>query len=107
IWYVALHCVDQLKLLFTPFLPFSSQRLHEYLGYGGFIAGPLEFREYTEEHGKVHRVLTGDYESWIGRWEPSLLPVGQQLREPAPLFKKLDEQVVEDELARLMGTLRP
>ncbi|WP_129678364.1 methionine--tRNA ligase [Candidatus Chloroploca sp. Khr17] len=107
IWYVALHCVDQLKLLFTPFLPFSSQRLHAYLGYDGYIAGPLEFREYTEEHGTSHRVLTGDYESWIGRWEPSSLPVGQQLREPAPLFKKLDEQVVEDELARLMGTLRP
>jgi hypothetical protein len=31
------------------------------------------------------------------------LPPGQALREPAPLFKKLDESVVEEEYARLEG----
>nr|WP_044200423.1 methionine--tRNA ligase [Oscillochloris trichoides] len=101
IWYTALRCVDTLKILFTPFLPFSSQHLHEYLGYDGYIAGPLEFREYTEPNGRSHRVLTGDYETWVGRWEVSALPVGQALREPKPLFKKLDEKVIEEELARL------
>jgi hypothetical protein len=29
------------------------------------------------------------------------LPPGQALRPPAPLFKKLDEGVVEEEYARL------
>lgn len=101
IWYVALRCVDSLKLLFTPFLPFTSQRLHHYLGYDGFIAGPLQFREYTEEDGRSHRVLTGDYASWIGRWEAPHLPIGQALREPEPLFKKLDEKIVDEELARM------
>jgi methionyl-tRNA synthetase len=103
IWYVALRCVDSLKLLFTPFLPFSSQRLHEFLGYDGWIAGPLGFEEVTEQDGRSHRVLTGDYRSWIGRWARPELPVGQSLREPKPLFKKLDEQVVEAELARMGG----
>jgi methionyl-tRNA synthetase len=101
IWYVALRCVDSLRLLFTPFLPFSSQRLHEFLGYDGFIAGPLEFKEYSEEDGRSHRVLTGEYGSWVGRWAPPALPVGQALREPKPLFKKLDEKVVEEELGRM------
>jgi methionyl-tRNA synthetase len=101
ILYVALRCVDNLKVLLTPFLPFTSQRLHELLGYDGYIAGPLMFREYTEEDGSSHRVLTGDYASWIGRWEPSALPAGQTLQQPAPLFKKLDEAIVEQELARL------
>ncbi len=101
IWHVALRCVDSLKLLFTPFLPFTCQRLHEFLGYDGYIAGPLEFKEYTEEDGQSHRVLTGDYAGWVGRWATPQLPVGQALREPKPLFKKLDEQVVADELARL------
>ena len=51
---------------------------------------------------ELHVVLTGDYGSWVGRWEPGSLPPGQPLREPAPLFEKLDaERVVEDELARL------
>ena len=99
--YTALRCVDTLKIMFTPFLPFSSQKLHELLGYEGFIAGPLLFREYTEDNGISHRVLTGDYTTWAGRWEPSALPVGQVLRQPAPLFKKLDEAVVAEELARL------
>jgi methionyl-tRNA synthetase len=46
-------------------------------------------------------VLTGDYSGWVGAWQPSELPPGQQLREPVPLFKKLDESVVEEELARM------
>jgi methionyl-tRNA synthetase len=101
ILYVALRCVDNLKTLITPFLPFTSQQLHELLGYEGYIAGPLEFREYTEDNNSSHRVLTGDYASWIGSWTPSVLPIGQQLREPKPLFKKLDEKIVAEELARM------
>jgi hypothetical protein len=31
------------------------------------------------------------------------LPVGQALRQPAPLLKKLDESVVEEEYGRLAG----
>src|SRR3981081_995040 len=31
--FVAVRCVDSLKTLITPFLPFSSQRLHEMLGH--------------------------------------------------------------------------
>ncbi|MEJ5345350.1 MAG: methionine--tRNA ligase [Chloroflexus sp.] len=103
IWYVALRCVDTLKIIFTPFLPFSSQRLHEYLGYDGYIAGPLFFRDVTEADGRVHRVLTGNYAEWVGRWQPSALPVGQALRQPQPLFKKLDEKVVDEELARMQS----
>ncbi len=99
--YVALRCVDNLKTLLTPFLPFTSQRLHELLGYEGYLAGPLEIREEPESNGKTHRVLTGDYPSWIGRWEPASLPPGQTLQTPAPLFKKLDEKVVAEELARM------
>jgi methionyl-tRNA synthetase len=100
--YTALRCVDNLKTLLTPFLPFSSQTVHELLGYDDVIAGPLEFREVTEEDGESHLVLTGDYASWAGAWEPSSLAPGQALREPRPLFRKLDaEQVVADELQRM------
>ena len=101
--YVCLRSVDCLKLLLTPFLPFSSQSVHELLGYAGHISGPLEFRE-IEEEGDSHVVLTGDYGAWIGRWESSALPPGQTLPEPRPLFAKLDEaQVVAEELARMQA----
>jgi methionyl-tRNA synthetase len=102
ILYVSLRAIDSLKVLLTPFLPFSSQRLHELLGYEGTIAGPLEFRTVREDDGKEHVVLTGEYEGWDGRWEPSQLPPGQVLREPQPLFAKLDaEKVVAEELKRM------
>jgi methionyl-tRNA synthetase len=98
--YVALRAVDSLKTLFTPFLPHSSQLLHELLGHEGFVAGPLEFREIDEGGGRTHEVLTGDYESWDGRWEPGELRPGQTLREPRPLFRKLDSSIVDLELGR-------
>jgi methionyl-tRNA synthetase len=101
ILYVALRLVDSLKVLFTPFLPFSSQKLHHLLGYDGWLAGPLEFREIEEADGEKHTILTGDYNGWVGRWLPSELPVGQKLREPEPLFRKLDPGIVEEELRRL------
>ena len=101
ILYVALRAVDNLKILLTPYLPFSAQVLHESLGYDGWLAGPLEFHE-VDEDGETHTVLTGRYDAWVGRWEPSSLPPGQSLREPRPLFRKLDpEKVVAEELARM------
>jgi methionyl-tRNA synthetase len=99
--YVALRCVDSLKTLLAPFLPFTSQTVHELLGYDGFIAGPLEFRTVTEEDGSTHEVLTGAYDGWVGTWAPSEIAPGQALREPVPLFRKLPPETAADELARL------
>ena len=76
ILYVALRAIDSLKVLLTPFLPFSSQRLHELLGYDGVIAGPLEFRTVTEEDGSEHVVLTGDYTGWVGALGAERAPAG-------------------------------
>jgi methionyl-tRNA synthetase len=96
ILYVALRCVDSLKTLFAPFLPFSSQVVHELLGYDGWLAGPLEIRRVED-----HDVLTGDYGSWVGSWGPSEPPPGRPLPEPRPLFRKLPPETAEEELARL------
>jgi methionyl-tRNA synthetase len=98
--YVALRAIDNLKTIFTPFMPFSSQALHELLGFRGTIAGAPEFRAIETDEG-AHEVLTGDYESWIGDWKPSELVPGQELQEPRPLFKKLDPEVIEEELRRM------
>jgi methionyl-tRNA synthetase len=86
---VALRCVDSLKVLFTPFLPFTSQKLHRLLGYEDVLAGELEFRDVVDA-GATHTILTGSYGSWRRGWGPSDPAAGQKLREPVPLFKKLD-----------------
>ncbi|HVH52128.1 MAG TPA: methionine--tRNA ligase [Gaiellaceae bacterium] len=94
--YIALRAVDSLKTLLAPFLPFTSQIVHELLGHEGYLAGPLEIRRFDD-----HNVLTGDYTSWVGSWAPSELPVGRALPEPTPLFRKLPPETVDEELARL------
>jgi methionyl-tRNA synthetase len=98
--YVCLRCVDNLKVMFAPFLPFSSEGLHRLLGYDGVLAGNPEFRE-VDEDGDTHTVLTGDYEVGIGEWAPTALPAGQRLLEPRPLFQKLDPGIAEEELERM------
>jgi methionyl-tRNA synthetase len=76
--YVTLAVIIRLKTMMYPFLPFTSQKLHEYLGYGGRI----------EESG-IH----------------SKMPVpGQLLQTPRPLFTKLDPKVAEEEVAKLGQT---
>jgi methionyl-tRNA synthetase len=73
--YVALYAISCLKTAMYPFLPFSSQKVHEYLGFEGNV----------EDYG----------------WQPQTLPPGQKLREPEPLFTKLDESIIEEETGRI------
>ncbi len=103
--YTALRAIDNLKVLLAPFLPFSTQRLHEMLGNSGQLSGALRMDTATEEGEGPHLILTGDYNKGVGRWAPSELPAGQKLATPAPLFKKLDDSVVAEELARLEASL--
>jgi methionyl-tRNA synthetase len=57
----------------------------------------VEYQEKT----RSHQSLTCDHTGAVGTWAKSELPPGQVLREPAPLFNKLDERVIEEEYARL------
>jgi methionyl-tRNA synthetase len=100
--YVILRVVDNLKTILAPSLPHTAQQLHAYLGYEGQLFGTQQVVEYEEET-RNHQALTYDHSGAIGTWAASELPPGQALRQPAPLFKKLDESVIEEEYARLEG----
>lgn len=73
--FVSLSVIDNLKMLFYPFLPFSSEKLHHLLGYKSNIRDE--------------------------RWGFRQLPVRQKLATPEALFTKLDESVVAQENAKL------
>jgi methionyl-tRNA synthetase len=73
--YTVLSVLAALKTVFYPFLPFSSERLHSFLGFDGSV----------KEAG----------------WKAQFLPPGQKLRQPQPLFVKLDEDIVAKETSRL------
>jgi methionyl-tRNA synthetase len=104
--YTILRVIDNLKVLLAPFLPFTAERLHSYLGYEGHLFGEQVIKTYQEGE-RSHSALTYDGSRATGRWQPSQLPPGQPLREPAPLFKKLgknaeeEQQIVASERARL------
>jgi methionyl-tRNA synthetase len=98
--YVCLRVIDNLKILFAPFMPFSSQKLHALLGYKDDIFG-RQYAETVQEETRGHLVLRYDATDLTARWEPSHLPPGQELMPPSPLFRKLDDSIVEEEVARM------
>jgi methionyl-tRNA synthetase len=100
--YVILRAVDNLKTILSPILPHTAQQLHEYLGYDCQLFGTQHVVEYQEET-RSHEALTYNHAGAIGTWTASELPPGQPLRRPDPLFKKLDESVIEEEYVRLEG----
>ncbi len=94
--YTALRCIDNLKILFSPFTPFSSQQVHEMLGYDGQLFGDLNI-ETIEEETRDHVALMYDGSPAIGKWQQSDLQQGQALQKPSPLFTKLDPEIVDEE----------
>ena len=76
--YTAISVLTCLRTALYPFLPFSSQKLHEYLGFGGQV----------QDSG----------------WDFQMPLPGQALLPPQPLFTKLDEKMIEEENNRLEHT---
>ena len=100
--HVTLQAIADAKTLLTPFLPRSSQAVHEMLGGKGDWSGMPRLETVDEEGGPSYPVITGDYDSTF-RWESRPVTAGAPLAVPAPLFTKLDPSVVDEELARLGG----
>lgn len=94
--YTALRAIDSLKILFAPFLPHSSETLHRLLGYTQPLFGELRIETFHEAT-RSHDALVYDAANAAGRWQPSELPPGQQLKRPLPLFTKLNKAVVARE----------
>ena len=100
--HVTLQAIADAKTLLTPFLPRSSEAVHQMLGGTGDWSGMPRIETVDEEGGPSYPVITGDYDSTF-RWEPRPVAVGTPLSTPAPLFTKLDQSVVDEEIARLGG----
>jgi methionyl-tRNA synthetase len=99
--YTALRAIDSLKVIFAPFLPFTAERLNSFLGYEQPLFGE-QYIEAVEDELGVHDVIryrpVDDPEP---KWKRSQLQPGQALSQPGPLFKKLEESVIEEERSRL------
>jgi methionyl-tRNA synthetase len=98
--HVTLQAVDDAKTFLTPFLPRSSQAVHEMLGGTGVWSGMPRVETVEEEGAPSYPVITGDYDTSF-RWESRAVATGTPLAAPKPLFTKLDQSVVDEEIARL------
>jgi methionyl-tRNA synthetase len=98
--YTVLRVIDNLKTVLSPFLPFTSQKVHEFLGYEGQLFGDQKIVEYNEAT-RPHKGLVYDGSKAIGTWTKSDLKPGQALREPSPLIVKLEPEIVDKERAFL------
>ena len=73
--YTTIGAIGALRTALYPYLPFTSEKLHGFLGESGAI----------ESHG----------------WRFEAPEPGRALQAPEPLFKRLDESIIEEEEARL------
>ena len=86
--------------MFAPFIPFSSEKLHTYLGYTQPLFGSQFTETQTDKLGE-HEVLRYRPGPQQPQWQPSQLQPGQALVKPEPLFRKLEPTVAAEERARL------
>lgn len=99
--HTAAQAVWDCNRLLAPFLPHSANQVHLTLGGTGQLMPMPRVEEVTDlDDGHPYPVITGEY-SGTPRWEPSPVPVGAPVAKPSPIFTKLDESIIEDELDRL------
>jgi methionyl-tRNA synthetase len=102
--HVAAQAISDCRTILSPFLPFSAQQVHEAFGGSGTVSPMPQIREVDDlDDGPGYPVLMGDYRrgSTLPAWQSVPLVPGTAVPTPTPIFTKLDESVVADELARL------
>lgn len=93
--------VSDCNTLLAPFLPHSAQAVHSTLGGTGTFAPQPRIEEVTDldDPSREYPVITGDYE--FPAWESRPVVPGTPVAKPTPVFTKLDDSIVEEELERL------
>jgi len=95
--------VSSLNVMFAPFLPHSANTIDAMFGGGGDVAPLPRIEHVTDpEGGYEYPVITGDYTS-VPAWGPRPVVVGTPVGKPTPVFTKLDEAIVDEEIARMSG----
>ncbi|MDO5722569.1 MAG: methionine--tRNA ligase [Actinomycetaceae bacterium] len=109
ILYTLAQVVSDLNHMMAPFLPHSSNAIHTTLGGEGQVAPMPRIEEVTDldvknEDGspRQYPIITGDY-TGAPTWERHRVVPGTPVAKPKPVFVKLDDSVVEEELARYAG----
>ena len=108
LWTLA-QAVTDLNLMLSPFLPHAANDIDRVMGGTGEIAPMPYIEEVAELDPQVlpadfegrdgYPIITGDYTK-VPTWERHPVTPGTPIAKPTPVFVKLDESIVEEELAR-------
>ena len=108
LWTLA-QAVADLNLMLSPFLPHAANDIDRVMGGEGAIAPMPHIEEVEELDPQVlpadfegrggYPIITGDYTN-VPTWERHPITPGTPIAKPTPVFVKLDEAIVEEELAR-------
>ncbi len=108
LWTLA-QAVTDLNLMLSPFLPHAANDIDRVMGGAGEIAPMPYIEEVAELDPQVlpadfegrngYPIITGDY-TQVPTWERHPITPGTPIAKPTPVFVKLDESIVEEELAR-------
>jgi len=100
---VAAQLVSDANTLMAPFLPHSAQKVHEALGGTGVFSPMPHISEVEDldQPGRAYPIIEGDYSAQHGTWKRLDLVAGTPVPPPVPIFTKLDDDIVEQELERM------
>ena len=106
--------VTDLNLMLSPFLPHAANDVDRVLGGSGRIAPMPRIEEVAELDPEYlpeafdgrtgYPIITGDYQD-APTWGRHPVTVGTPVAKPTPVFTKLDESIVDAELARYAGSV--
>lgn len=100
---VAAQLVSDANTMLAPFLPHSAQAVHEALGGTGVFA-PMPRRVEVDDldtPGRSYPTIQGDYSAMTGTWRRHEVVPGTEVPAPSPIFVKLDDAIVDEELERM------
>ncbi len=108
LWTLA-QAVADLNVMLAPFLPHSSNAVAKVMGQGREVS-PMPTIEWVEDLDEQspggeplrYPIITGDY-TGAPEWRRHDVVVGTPIAKPRPVFEKLDEAIVDQELERANG----
>lgn len=108
LWTLA-QAVNDLNHMISPFLPHSANAVDRVMGGSGQVAPMPHIEEVVDldvkaEDGsdRAYPIITGDYAGFPS-WGRHNVAVGTPVAKPKPVFVKLDESIIDEELERYSG----
>lgn len=100
LWVLA-QAVSDLNLMISPFLPHSANAVERVMGADVDIAPMPHIEEVTDldEPERSYPIITGNYQT-APAWGRRAVKPGTPIGKPKPVFVKLDESIIAEELER-------